>query len=115
MIKRALSIAVGFGHDLAAGAWGATVLAVWWLHRAADEQPALRDVLGPLARELFWAGLACTALVMLLGVGRTFSYVPDFHGADAERLRRRMLIIKHVVLLVVFGGGTAWQYSLAFT
>jgi hypothetical protein len=53
---------------------------------------------------------------MATGAGRTFTYayVGEVYGADAERLRRRLLIAKHVVLLGVFGGGMAWQYGMAF-
>jgi hypothetical protein len=37
------------------------------------------------------------------------------YGPEAEQARRRMLMIKHIVLLAVFGLGTWWQYRLAFS
>ena len=53
---------------------------------------------------------------MLAGMGRTFTYayIGSVYGEQSEQLRRKMLIVKHVMLLSVFGLGTWWQYILAF-
>src|SRR5512140_781497 len=98
-MKKALTIFVGFLHDFAAGCWAASVLAVYWLDRIGSRQPGLKPVLDGLERQFFWAGLACVAVVLLAGMGRTFTYayVGSVYGEDAERLRRKMLIVKHVV------------------
>ena len=114
-MKRVLTIVTGFVHDFAAGIWAATVLSVWWIHRS-PAAPANEGVLRPLMQQFFWIGVGCVALVMATGAGRTFTYayVGEVYGADAERLRRRLLIAKHVVLLGVFGAGMAWQYGMAF-
>ena len=114
-MKRILTIVNGFVHDFAAGTWGATVLGVWWLH-CSPVPPASGDVLRGLMQQFFWIGVACVVLVMATGAGRTFTYayVGEVYGPDAERLRRLLLIVKHVVLLAVFGGGMAWQYAMAF-
>lgn len=114
-MKRTLAILVGFLHDFAAGLWAASVLAVWWLHRS-PALPAAEAVLRPLMQQFFWIGVGCLLTVMATGAGRTFTYayVGEVYGPEAERLRRRMLIVKHVVLLAVFGSGTAFQYHMAF-
>lgn len=112
-MKRALTVLVGFVHDFAAGIWAASVLAVWWIHRSPSLGSA-ESVLRPLMRQFFWIGVASVVLVMATGAGRTFTYVDGFYRADAERLRRRALIVKHVVLLGVFGSGMLWQYGMAF-
>jgi uncharacterized membrane protein len=114
-VRRALTIFNGFVHDFAAGTWAATVFAVWWV-RSAAAFPQAEAVLRGLMQQFFWLGAACVILVMATGAGRTFTYawVGDVYGPEAERLRRRLLIAKHVVLLLVFGAGTAWQYALAF-
>jgi hypothetical protein len=114
-VKRALTIVVGFLHDFAAGIWAATVLAVWWIQRS----PALAQaeaLLRPLMQQFFWIGVGCVLVVMATGAGRTFTYawVGEVYGPEAERLRRRMLIVKHVFLLLVFGGGLFWQHRMAF-
>jgi len=115
-MKKALTIFIGFLHDFAAGCWAASVLAVYWVDRAALQRPELKPTLDALELQLFWAGIACVAIVLLAGMGRTFTYayIGSVYGEDAERLRRRMLIIKHVVLMLIFGSGIYWQYTLVF-
>jgi putative copper export protein len=114
-MKRAITIIIGFVHDFAAGCWGACVLAVYWLHRLED-QPGLQQLMLGLKKQFFFAGLACFAIVLAAGAGRTFTYayVGNVYGEDAEKLLRKMLIIKHTILLVMFGLGTGWQYSMVF-
>ncbi len=113
-MKKALTIFIGFIHDFAAGCWAATVLAIYWLDRIADEPVQL--YMHGLKQNFFYIGLGCIALVFLAGAGRTFTYahIGDVYGADAEKMRRKMLIIKHTVLILVFGTGTYWQYSMTF-
>ncbi len=115
-MKKALTIFVGFVHDFAAGCWAATVLGVYWVDRVATRRPELKPVLDGLERQFFWAGVGCVAVVLLAGMGRTFTYayIGSVYGEQSEQLRRKMLIIKHVVLFTVFGLGTWWQYILTF-
>jgi hypothetical protein len=40
--------------------------------------------------------------------------VDNFFGPEVEKTRRRMLVVKHVVLLAVFGIGGYWAYTTAF-
>lgn len=116
-MKKTLTIFIGFIHDFAAGCWAATVLAVYWLEGIAGSSAELTAPLAALQQEFFWLGAACTGIVLVAGMGRTFTYayIGAVYGEQAEHLRRRMLVIKHVVLIAVFGGGTWWQYTLAFT
>ena len=113
-MKKAFTIFIGFVHDFAAGIWLATVLAVWWLERSIS--PDVAGVLEPLQRQFFYIGIACTAMVFIAGMGRTFTYayIGSVYGQESEAQRRRMLMVKHVMLLSVFGLGTYWQYTLAF-
>jgi len=112
-MKKALTVFIGFIHDFAAGCWAATVLGVYWLSRQAF--PAeVGSIMFGLKRQLFYAGIVCVILVFATGAGRSFTYVGNVYGPDAERIRRKMLIIKHVVLIVVFGLGIYWQYTMVF-
>jgi putative copper export protein len=113
-MKKGLTIFIGFLHDFAAGIWLATVLAVWWLDRVTDV--GLQNALTGLKKEFFYIGLVCVAIVFLAGMGRTFVYahIGDVYGKEAEKLRRRMLIFKHIILLAVFGSGIYWQYTMVF-
>lgn len=112
-MKKILTIIIGFIHDFAAGCWAATVFAVYWLNRQVQAFE-ISAVLLDLQKQFFFIGLGCVALVFITGAGRSFTYVGNVYGEDAERLRRKMLIIKHVILLLIFGAGVSWQYSLIF-
>jgi hypothetical protein len=112
-MKKSLTVIIGFVHDFASGCWAATVFAVAFLDaRVADNGPTV--VLAELEQSFFWIGIACIAVVFATGAGRTFTYVDQHYGPEAERQRRRLLIVKHLILVVVFGAGTAWQYAMAF-
>lgn len=112
-MKKALTIVIGFIHDFAAGCWAATVLAVYWLGRQPLPADVQSIVLG-MKKQFFYFGIVCVLLVFATGAGRTFTYVGNVYGEDAERVRRRMLIIKHVLLITVFGLGIFWQYSMVY-
>ena len=112
-MKKALTIFIGFIHDWAAGCWAATVLAIYWLQRQSVPVEMSGIIFG-LKKQLFYAGLICVILVFATGAGRTFTYVEDVYGQDAEKVRRKMLIIKHIILLTVFGSGIFWQYTMVF-
>ncbi len=116
-MKKAFTIFIGFLHDFAAGCWAATVLAVYWVDRIASQRPEIKAVLDGLEQRFFWAGVGCTVVVLLAGAGRTFTYayIGSVYGEQSEQLRRKMLVIKHVMLFTVFGLGTWWQYLLAFS
>ncbi len=103
---------MGFVHDFAAGCWAATVLAVWWI----DRKPLAGVALAGLKKEFFYIGLVCVAVVLLAGVGRTFTYayIGSVYGEQSEALRRKMLALKHIGLFIVFGLGTYWQWTMAF-
>lgn len=112
-MKKALTIIIGFVHDFAAGCWAATVLAIYWLSRQVYSVEVGPVILG-LKKQLFWTGIICVITVFATGAGRTFTYVDNVYGPDAEKRRRRLLMIKHIVLLTVFGLGIWWQYSMTF-
>jgi putative copper export protein len=112
-MKKIISIVIGFFHDFAAGCWAATLLAVYWLNKHPLPSDPGGIVLG-MKKNFFYFGVACAILVFATGAGRTFTYVTDVFGKDAEKMRRTMLIVKHIVLLVIFGTGTYWQYTTVF-
>jgi putative copper export protein len=114
-MKKALTIVIGFLHDFAAGCWGASVVAVYWLHRLESRQE-LGTLFFGLKKQFFFLGLGCVAVVLVAGMGRTFTYayVGSVYGEDAERLRRKMLVMKHIILFIVFGLGIWWQYTMVY-
>lgn len=114
-MKKAFTIFIGFIHDFAAGCWAATVLSIFWLDRI-EAKEGLETIFFSLKKQFFYLGLGCVAVVLLAGAGRTFTYayIGSVYGENTERLRRKMLIIKHIVLLTVFGAGIYWQYLMVF-
>ncbi|MDP3103029.1 MAG: hypothetical protein Q8M95_00300 [Candidatus Methanoperedens sp.] len=113
-MKKSITIFVGFIHDFASGCWAATVLAIYWINNLQSRNPQLAEALSPLEIEFFYLGLACVGIVLLTGMGRTFTYIENVYGEDAEKLRKKMLIIKHILLFGIFGTGTYWQYTMVF-
>lgn len=112
-MNKAFTIIIGFVHDFAAGCWAATVLGIYWLSRQSVTAEVGAVLLG-MKRQFFWAGIVCVIIVFATGAGRTFTYVDNVYGPEAEKRRRKLLIIKHVLLLAVFGLGIWWQYSMTF-
>lgn len=113
-MKKAFTIFIGFVHDFAAGIWLATVLAIWWIERSI--LPEVAEMLTLLQRQFFYIGIVSTCMVFLAGMGRTFTYayIGTVYGEESEGQRRKMLMIKHVILLGIFGAGTYWQYTMCY-
>lgn len=112
-MKGVAGVVIGFVHDFAAGCWAASLAAVWYLDRH-DLTGRAAEILTALEQRFFIAGVAFVVLVFATGAGRTFTYVPNVYGENDEAKRRKSLIVKHLVLLAIFGGGLWWQYRMAF-
>ena len=112
-MKKMFTILMGFIHDFATGCWLAAILATYWLDRHPASQP-LAGVMSGLKKEFFYFGIFFALVVLATGAGRTLTYVSNVYGEDSERLRRKMLIVKHIVLLAIFGLGAYWQYTMVF-
>ncbi len=114
-LKKAAIILNGFAHDFAAGIWLAAIAAIVLIHSMhrgrGDEVVA---ILNRLEHIFLWASIVSMVVIMATGAGRTFTYVENWYGPDAERVRRRMLIIKHMVLFSAFGAGYLAVYSMVF-
>ena len=112
-MNKVLTITIGFLHDFASGCWAASLLTVWRLDHVIVA-PEAQESINSLQKEFFWIGVVSLIIVMATGAGRTFTYISNVYGENAERDRRRMLMRKHVVLAVVFGLGTFWQYTMVW-
>ena len=113
-LKKTAIIFNGFVHDFAAGIWLAAIVSIVWLHGAHLAEPSTAVVLNGLERRMFWASVAAAVLIMTTGAGRTFTYVDNWYGEDAERQRRRALIVKHVVLFSAYALGYLWVWDKVF-
>ncbi len=115
-MKKIFTIFIGFVHDFAGGIWLATLLAVYWIERTMEVHRELGNVLQGLQQQFFWIGVVSIILIFGAGAGRTFTYayIGEVYGHESEATRRRLLMVKHIVLLSIFGAGTWWQYTMAF-
>jgi hypothetical protein len=112
-MKTIVTILVGFVHDFASGCWLATVLAVYWIDKQTVSHELLSALFG-LKKQFFYFGVLFTLTVFATGIGRTLTYVSNVYGEDSEKIRRKTLIVKHIILLIVYGLGTYWQYIMVF-
>ena len=113
-IKKSLVILNGFVHDFAAGIWLASIANITLLHQAHTDHPEITGVINTLEQQFFWASVVAMVLIMATGAGRTFTYVENWYGPDAERVRRKMLIVKHLLLFAAFGAGYLYVYGKVF-
>jgi len=113
-IKKSAIILNGFVHDFAAGIWLAAIVAIAVLHDAHLKHPEVVVVLNDLERIFFWGSVGAMVTILATGAGRTFTYVENWYGPDAERVRRKMLIIKHLVLFGFFAAGYFYVYGKVF-
>ena len=113
-MKKTLIIFNGFVHDFAAGIWLAVIATIALLHRAHTAHAEITGVINVLEHQFFWASVVAMIMILATGAGRTFTYVDNWYGQDAERVRRRMLMVKHVILFAFFGAGYFWVYGKVF-
>lgn len=114
MVKKIFVVLNGFIHDFSTGYWLASIICIKVLHGFQQTNPSVAQLLGVLERFFFWNSLAAAAVIMATGAGRVFTYVDNAFGDQTEHARRKMLIIKHVVLLLLFGSGGWYGYLMAF-
>ena len=114
MLKKTLMVLNGFIHDFAAGIWLATIVTIAVLHDAHRQNPAVAGVLSQLEHLFFWGSIVAAVVIMATGAGRTFTYVDNWYGEDAEQIRRRSLLVKHVVLFAAYGLGYFWVWGKVF-
>lgn len=113
-IKKAAIVFNGFIHDFATGYWLSAMIAIYFLHDFQTSYPSLAVQLGTIERFFFWNTIGAAIVIFATGGMRTFTYVDNFYGPEAEKTRRRMLIVKHVVLIAIFAAGGWWAYLRAF-
>ncbi|BDV44299.1 hypothetical protein GURASL_32220 [Geotalea uraniireducens] len=114
-LKKTAVILNGFMHDFAAGIWLAAIAAIVFIHRQHLGKPAeVVAVLNHLEHVFFWVSIVAMVVILATGAGRTFTYVENYYGPDAERVRRRMLLVKHLILFAAFAAGYLFVYPRLF-
>jgi uncharacterized membrane protein len=113
-IKKSAIVLNGFIHDFATGYWLSSMIAIYFMHNFQAQYPVVAGLLNIVEKFFFWNTIGAVVVILATGSARTFTYVDNFYGPEAEETRRRMLVIKHVILLAIFGAGGYWAYLLTF-
>jgi uncharacterized membrane protein len=113
-VKKAVIVLNGFTHDFATGYWLSSMIAIFFLHRYQGQYPSVAELLGNMERFFFWNTIGAAAVIFATGGMRTFTYVDNIFGPEAEKTRRKMLIGKHIILILIFAVGGYWAYTRAF-
>ncbi|MCL7413649.1 MAG: hypothetical protein M8353_08555 [ANME-2 cluster archaeon] len=113
-LKHTAVVLNGFIHDFATGFWLSAMIVIYSLHRSQQEYQSIAGTLNILERFFFWTSLAAVVIIFATGGIRSFTYVDNFYGEETEQARRKMLITKHIILLVVFGIGAYLGYSMTY-
>ncbi len=112
--KKIAVVLNGFIHDLSCGYWLSCIIAITFLHNFQAKYPEVYGQLQSIEQFFFWNSIGAVLLIFITGGVRTFTYVDNFYGEEAEKTRRKMLVIKHIVLLLIFGAGSYLAYLMSF-
>ncbi len=100
-----------FAHDLFTGLWTSSILVIYLLRERARAQSVAAE-LHALTNTFFWLGIVSLAIVLGSGGIRFLYYKAATDGS--ERTRKSLLIAKHLLFTVIFGGGTLLAYRWTF-
>ncbi|MDZ4168585.1 MAG: hypothetical protein U1E26_02860 [Coriobacteriia bacterium] len=103
-------------HDVSSGLWAACVLVIWVLQQqkealGASAGPEFVGALLDVQWIIFWLLVAALVVIALTG-GVRLAYWRAQTPPEEMGAKRPALIGKHIVFLVVYGGGTVWAYLL---
>jgi hypothetical protein len=112
---RVVIILNNFVHDMVTGLWVSSVLVIYLLKKRAMDlegifiSAALHDVM----RFFFWLGIVSIIVILITGSFRIFYFRRESVTHERET-KKKLLIVKHVLLTVVFIGGTYLAYLYSF-
>ncbi len=115
-IRTLLFIINKFIHDLSSGIWIGTILALYLLDKKAgsSEEMLQASELHDVMRVFFWVGIFALVVIFVTGVFWFLNYGSEEYGGVSERDKKKLLIVKHVLLGIIFLGGTYLAYSYTF-
>ena len=93
--------------------WLASVLVVYWINRYTVPQ-GMEEIIFQLKRDFLFIGIGSLVVILVTGIGRTYGYRTGHFGEDAEKKRKEILIVKHILGMIIYGAGTYWQYSMVY-
>ena len=110
---KAFFIINNFTHDLFTGLWTSTILVIYLLDKRANPaQTLLAAELHGVMRVFFWLGIFAIAIILSTGIIRFINYRSE--NEESERVKKGILIFKHILLGAIFIGGTYLAYRWTF-
>ncbi len=112
-MNKSLKVINAYTHDFASAMWLASVVVVYWIYRYSPPQ-GVEEFLLQFKKDFFHIGIASLAVILITGIGRTYAYKTGQYGEDAEKKRKEILIVKHILGMIIYGAGTYWQYVMVY-
>jgi uncharacterized membrane protein len=112
-LKNTIKVINAYVHDFASALWLVTVLVIYWTNRFNPPAGSEDFFLG-FKKEFFYIGVASLIVIVLTGIGRTLLYESGEYGEDSEQKRKKILIVKHILGIIIYGAGTYWQYIMVY-
>lgn len=109
---KAFLIINNFAHDLFTGLWTSSVIVIYLLNKRANTRTHLATELHDIAKLFFWLGIFSIAIILGTGLIRYIFYRIESDGS--EKIKKSLLIFKHLLLGAVFIGGTFLAYRFTF-
>ena len=101
-----------FLHDMATGTWAACLAVLLVLSGRLAGMPAeAASALGDAMVLVLWILVGALVVVTVTGAVRLAYWRAQTAPVELAA-KRRALVVKHVVFLVVYGGGTWWGWTL---
>ncbi|MEW6053355.1 MAG: hypothetical protein AB1552_06135 [Nitrospirota bacterium] len=113
-MKYWLIIINSFLHDLVTGFWASTLIVIYLLRNKVPlvhRIPA--ETLGEITKVFFWLGVFSLIIIIITGFFRTW-YYRNMYDTGLESVRKKILVLKHILLGIIFTAGTYWAYSNAY-
>ncbi len=110
-MKPWLIVINNFVHDLFTGLWCSALLTIYLLERKAPRASA--EASKDLMKFFFVFGIVSLLVVVITGIFRSVYYRDGENGTVAA-VKKRALIVKHILLGTLFLAGTYLAYSYTF-
>ncbi|MHB8172456.1 MAG: hypothetical protein ACYDG6_13090 [Thermincolia bacterium] len=114
-MRDTLIVINSFVHDVATGAWVSSLVMMITINNEVMKvsNPELfGNLISRLQEKLFFLALASFVIIMLTGIIRGFTFRYYGWTGDVAKDRKKLLMIKHIILGVVFLVGLYYQFKL---
>jgi len=109
-----LIIINNFIHDLFTGFWISTILVIYLLEKKVPFVPGISaEALKDVMKVFFGLGIFSLLIIITTGIFRSINY-KFTNSKTFGPVKKKILIAKHILLGLIFLGGTYLAYSYTF-